>query len=190
MNFSKEKVNEDFIGKIYFDENNKSINVEDLLKNGEKCIYDLDIQPVDLSIIDDRIILANYYGKCLTVYDKDLNLLKRIDKINGKGFQPIAIQVNLKEKFIYICDFENFKILMTDFHFNLIKSIGSQGALRDICYKKEDLLICDYGNIRIQIYSKDLEFIKSIKLDYQPWRLKATNSIICVMADTLRKIHF
>ena len=56
MNFSKEKVNEDFIGKIYFDENNKSINVEDLLKNGEKCIYDLDIQPVDLSIIDDRII--------------------------------------------------------------------------------------------------------------------------------------
>ena len=62
---------------------------------------------------------------------------------------------------------------MADSDFNLIKLVGSYGTVKtqffyptDICYKIECLNICETRNKRVQIYSKDLLFVKSIKLDY------------------------
>ena len=148
-------------------------------------MYNLNVGPTDILIIYDKILLACEADECLQIYDKDFNLIKRIDKIDGlliDSFSPKSIASNSNEKIIYICDGDRNRILMTDFDFNLIKFVGSYGiednqfsCPTDICYKNESLYICDKWNGRVQIYSKDLKFVESIKLDYDSWKIKASN---------------
>ena len=186
------------MGKISLNEKKNQIDIEYLLKNGVKRIHDLGISPSGIELIDDQIVLANLFDKCLTIYDKEFKLIKRIDEINGEDFEPMGIASNSKDRIIYICDFSNLRITMTDFDFNFIKSVSSFAAENnefsfssDICYKSDTLYICDYLNSQIQVYSKDLDFLKSTKLDYKPWKIKASNSIICVMSSaSSRGIYF
>ena len=146
---------------------------------------------------NNQIISANYHDKCLTLYDKNFNLSKRIDRINGELFAPIGLTVNHTEMSIYISDYDNNRILNTDLEFNKLKSVGSSGSGDnqfngpfDMCFQNHNLYICDYYNKRIQIYSKDLEFLKTLKVDYLTWKIKASNSILCVESGDSSGIHF
>ena len=184
MRFSKEEMPENLIGNLYFE----PISFEDILEIGEKQIYNLGVSPNDILIIDDQIIVAGSYYNFLAIYDKQFNLVKIIDTINGETFSPIAVASNLEDRIIFICEDLKDRILMIDFDFNFIKSVDWCGQennqfnffYRDICYKNECLYICDTDNKRVQIYSKDLVLVKSIELDYKPWKIEASNSIICV----------
>jgi len=162
INISKEKFNEDFVGKIYLDNKNKTIIVEDLLKNGEKRVYDLDSKPYGICSKDDQIIISHWDDECLKIYDKDLNFITRVDRINWEKFQPLRILANFEKKQFYICDTLNDRILITDLDFNFIKTVGSKGSQNcqfnypiDICFSNSKFYICDYYNKRIQVYSKD-----------------------------------
>ena len=104
INISKEKFNEELLGKIYLDIKNKSITVEDLLKNGEKHVFDLDSKPYDICLKDDQIIISYWDDNCLKIYDKDLNFIKRVDRINGEVFKPLTVLANLDDEKFYICD--------------------------------------------------------------------------------------
>ncbi len=125
INISKKKLNEDSVGKIYFD---KTIIVADLLMNGEKHVFDLDSNPNDICLNEDQIIISYWDDKCLKIYDKDLNFIKRVGRINGKEFKPCGILANFIEKIFYICDIQSHRILITDLDFNFIKSVGSKGS--------------------------------------------------------------
>ena len=172
------------IGKLYFE----PISFEDLLEIGEKRIYDLDVSPNAILIIDDQIIVASIGYECLQIYDKQFNFVKIIDKINGETFSPNALASNLEDKIIFICDYVNSRILMVDFDFSFIKSAGSCASESyefdnypsDICYKNECLYICDASNERVKIFSKDLVFVKSIELGFEPNKIRASSSIICI----------
>ena len=197
VKISNEKANEDLIGVIYFGIRNKSTDIEELLKNGEKKIFDLNIKPRNLVLIDDQIIISSFDDRCLMAYDKDLNFIKRIDRINGEIFAPLALECNFKEKKAYICDCLNHRVWMTDLDFNFIKSVGTFGTddyqfsyPNDLCYKNCNLYVCDHRNKRIQVYSNDLEFLQLIKLDYRPWKIKSTNSIICIVSSEPQGIQF
>jgi hypothetical protein len=199
INVSKEKFKEDFVGKIYLENKNKSIIVEDLLKNAEKRVFDLVSGPNDICINNDQIIISYYEDKCLSIYHKNLNLIRKVDRINGEKFEPIAILSNFEKKQFYICDNLNHRILITDFDFNFIKSVGSKGSEKcqfdgpyDICFdiSTSQFFISDFGNKRIQVYSKDFDFITSFEVEYQPWLIKSTNSTICVEADNPDGIYF
>ena len=122
VRFSKEEMHDNLIGKLYFE----PISFEDLLEIGEKRIYDLGVSPNDFLIIDDQIIVASS-DRCLAIYDKQFNLVKRIDIINVETFVPIALASNLEDKIIFICDDLKYRILMLDFDFNFIKSVGWYG---------------------------------------------------------------
>jgi hypothetical protein len=94
---------------------------------------------------------------------------------------------------LYIADSQNHRIIKLDDEFNLIKSYGSFGAdfnqfvkPSGICFKNGILYICDYGNQRIQICDKDLELIDSVKVNYQPWMIKISNSLIFVQATCIK----
>jgi hypothetical protein len=185
------------LGKIYLDKKYKSITVEDLLKNGEKHVFDLDSKPCDICLKEDEIIISQWDDKCLKIYDKDLNFIKIVDRINGEEFDPSAILANFDEKQFYICDNLNHRILITDLDFNFIKSVGSQGSENcqfddpcDICFSNSKFYICDYFNKRIQVYSKDFDFVTSFKVEYGPWNIKSTNSTICVAASYPDGIYF
>jgi hypothetical protein len=87
--------------------------------------------------------------------------------------------------------------LITDFDFNFIQSVGSKGLKNcqfnfpiDICFSGSKFYICDYYNNRIQVYSKDFDFVTSFKVEYSPWKIKSTNSTICVVAFNIDGIYF
>jgi hypothetical protein len=176
---------------------NKSITVEDLLKNGEKHVFDLDSKPYDICLKDDQIIITHRSDKCLKIYDKDLNFISKVDRINGEEFQPLGILANFEKKQFYICDYLNDRILITDLDFNFIKSVGSKGSGNcqfdgpyDFCFSNSKFYICDFFNQRIQVYSKDFDFVTSFKVEYNPWKIKSTNSTICVVANSPSGIYF
>ena len=100
INISKEKFNEDLLGKIYLDNKNKTIIVAELLKNGEKHVFDLDSMPYDICSKDDQIIISHWDDECLKIYDKDLNFITRVDRINWEKFQPLRILANFEKKTI------------------------------------------------------------------------------------------
>ncbi len=90
-----------------------------------------------------------------------------------------------------------FRILITDLDFNFIKSVGSRGSEncqfngpRDICFSNSKFYICDFDNKRIQVYSKDFDFDTSFIVEYLPWKIKSTNSTICVAARYPDGIYF
>ncbi len=52
-----------------------------------------------------------------------------------------------------------------------------------MCLQNTILYICDYNNQRMQVYTKDLEFIKSHNLEYKPWKIRASASMVCIVSD-------
>ena len=105
--------------------------------------------------------------------------------------------LNRREKTLYISDYDNNRILIIDLEFNKIKSVGQSGSGDDqflgpfdMCFQNNTLYICDYYNKRVQIYSKDLELLRSLKVDYLTWKIKASNSKLCVESGDSSGIHF
>jgi len=161
-------------------------------------IYDLDFAPRDICSKEDQIIISSWDDpNCIQIHDKDLNLIKKVDRINGEEFYPSAILVNLDEKQFYICDSPNHRILITDLDYNFIKSVGSKGsemhqfnAPYDICFSGSKFYICDFDNKRIQVYSKDFNFVTSFEVEYFPMKIKSTNSTICIVGFYPEGINF
>ena len=177
-------MNEDLIGKLYFDvKNNSMVNFEELLMNGSHKNCKLSVHITYVTLMDDQILVA--HPNSIRIYDKDFYLVKRIEKISGLEFMPRCIQINSTDKFIYILD-KNCRILMTDLNFNLISSVGSKGTENDkfllpvdMCYINEKLFACDLKK-HVKIYSKDLNSIEYIFLDYVPLQMRATSSTIAI----------
>jgi hypothetical protein len=175
----------------------KTIIVAELLRNGKKHVFDLDSMPYDICSKDDQIIISHCDDFCLKIYDRDLNFIKKVDRINGEEFKPLGILANFEKKQFYICDMYKHRILMTDLDFNFIKSVGSKGSgncqfngPHDICFSNSKFYICDFHNKRIQVYLKDFDFDTSFKVEYCPWQIKSTNSTICVEAISPDGIYF
>ena len=78
---------------------------------------------------------------------------------------------------------------MTDYKFNLIKSVGSQGTSYnqfyepfDLCLLNNNLYVCDKINKRLQVLNNDLDFVESLKLDFHPLQIKSLNLMLAVQA--------
>jgi hypothetical protein len=48
----------------------------------------LDSGPYEICSKDDQIIISHLGSNCLKTYDKDLNFIRKVDRINGEEFQP------------------------------------------------------------------------------------------------------
>jgi hypothetical protein len=198
---SKKRINEEFIGDIYYlDKNKVDINVKDLLRNGKREIIELEeTNPFDIIVLpNNKLIIPDTNNKYLALYDQNFKLIKKIDRINGDMIYASRIALNQKECKIYFSDFHNHRILMTDLELNLIKTIGSRGNEnyqfkypRGMCICRRGLLyITDYLNDRVQIFSKNLEYIKTLKVDFRPSQIKASNYFLCSKNDSSRICYF
>ena len=187
FNVSKEFFKEKIIGEILY-QNESDVDVREFLVNGKTEIIELNHDVWEIIALDKtRVVLSNPGSDCLSFYDQNFNLLRNVERINGESFTPYGLACN--NNHLYIADQQNDKILMTDFEFNKIKSVGSYGNENDqfnrpygICLKNEIIYICDESDKKIQVYSKDLEFISSVSLDYYPWVIKASDSLVFVQA--------
>ena len=194
---SNEEIKETIIGKLSF--HNYTHNVQDLLRNGTHEIINLNVKPVEIIVLPNNFIISsNYEEKNLTLYDENFNLIKTVETLNKNYIlNPYGISVDMEEKRLFISEKEKNKILMTDFEFNEIKVIGTCGAGNQqfnnpcgIHFKTNHLYICDKGNKRLQIYSKDLDFVNSLKLDFEPWTTKASNLMLSIESAYVSGIWF
>ena len=91
---------------------------------------------------------------------------------------------------MYLLDFNNDRIIVTDFELNFIKYFGSQGDLDDqficplgILFKNGCVYVSDTANQRIQVFNQDLEHIKSLQLEFKPREVQTSNSVLAVTSD-------
>ena len=96
--------------KKFFEVNKK---VKDLLLNGKKEIVDFDA-PLDIIVFSNDYLLASF-KTYLKLYDKSLNMVRKIEEINGEEYCPAGIALNdddkvLKNTKLYICDTKNKRI--------------------------------------------------------------------------------
>jgi hypothetical protein len=165
--------------------------------------FKLDIAPsLDLCLLPNgHFCYAAFYS--ITIYDQSFNIVNRVNRINeeeNKLFfdinsnefeddDPSQIHLNgvafNKRNEIYVSDSIHDCILMMDFNLNLIKSFGTTGEENDqfrlpygLCCKNDRLYVCDFHNTRIQIFSLDIEYIDTIKLNCRPQSLGISDSTI------------
>ena len=186
MSISDKKIDTNMIANVKF-----CHEIVDLLFNGKREVYKIARKTNDVIALPKNQMLASCFGKkCLILYDQDIKQIRVISSINGKEFDPIKATCNFEEKKLYIVDFENDKVLMTDLEFNLIKSFGSSGsednqiqAPFDLCLINNNLYLSDTGNKRIKIFSTDLELLNSLKVNFEPLQIKGLNSIFAVQTE-------
>ena len=177
------------IGELQFDHSLKGIDVADLLQNGKHEMFEVGRVNDIIVLPNNQILMAHYLPGFLGFYDEHLKCVMRIDKINGEKFSPVGIALHSKEKKLFIADNLNQRIIMTDLEVNFIKSVGSEGAKinqfdgpYDLCLLNNNLYVCDYNNKRIQVYNTELIFSKSLRVDYQPWKIKTSNSMLFIQS--------
>ena len=197
LEVSMQEIDEKLVGNLHYAL--KNVNITDLLKNGNKEIFDIQVNPHDIiEFPNNQIIFSIHINKCLALMDQNLNLVKIIDRIDNETFAPLGIAINKEEKRFYISDSRNNRIIMTNLEFKKIKSIGSKGKENnqfdrssDLCFRKDNLYVCDYLNKRVQVYTSELEYVKTLRVGYNPWKIKASDVILCVEAgDQSPGIHF
>ena len=159
------------------------ISLQENIENAQKTIP---LRPLDLCVFSpERLLISDYVTRGLAIVDENFEIVKQIDNVNGDAFCPFAL-ANSKDT-IYATDGENMKIHVFDFE---RKIVGSVSTIDDasghpykpygICYTNEILYVCDLCNNTIQTYTNQLKFIKSFKLDCQPWHIKVIDDIACV----------
>ena len=143
---------------------------------------------------NNRLFIVNYLNdgindlrKCITIHDENYNLIKKVEKINGKFFTDIKeLAINQEKGEVYISECYSDRIIVTDFELNFIKYffgwIGEDhlNSPYGICFKNGYLYVADGENNRIQIFNQDLEYIESLKLEYEPFQVQVTNSLLAV----------
>ena len=164
-------------------------NIREQIRSAQYTINDLEIRPFDSIILpNDLILFANRDDKKLTLCDDNFRIIKTIDKIENRGFYPEAVAVALDgPKRIYFTNRDSHEVIMTDLNLNKIKSFGSIGLSNcqfndpcGICYIEGFVYVCDSKNERIQVLNSDLEYCKSVSLDYEPWLIKGSNNVVCI----------
>lgn len=141
----------------------------------------------------DFIALPNGYIILLTVHftliilDQNYHFVREITNVNGDYLYVKGLCYNEDENVFYISDKHHRKILMVDWHFNLMRSVCSKGTdehqfdnIEGLCFKNENLYVCDTSNNRIQIFDSILNLVNSLKLDFSPLNIKVSESLICI----------
>ena len=166
---------------------------------------DPSVAPCDFCAIDDdHLLLTNYKERKLVLYDKNLDQIKKINKIetNSSLDEPenesidkenlgsVCIDINQTREFIYISDYNNHKVIKCDLNYRSVKVTEGQTENNSkfkhpfgISFHEDSLYVCDCSNKRIQKLNGDsLNFVAFFDLDYKPWRIKIGNNVACVRA--------
>ena len=197
---SIKKIDQETFGEIYsIDSNNHSNN--DLLKIENKEFVRLDYRPKQLMVLPNNQLLVLHFIKYvtgITILDDNYNIIKKIDKINGEKLSHLReVAINERKGELYFSDYQNHRIIVTDFELNFIKYFGSFGGSNSsyqffhplgICFKNEYFYVCDSTNKRIQKFNQDLVFVNSLETKYNPFRVQVSNSMIVVASET--RVYF
>ena len=162
------------------------------LKKEEFDIFELKTRPQDLVVLQNNYVIVAGWDDDLTLYDSNFKVLKSINEINGNLVQPTGLAVNYLTNELFISDIDNHQIITTDFEFNEIKKFGSRGSNNEqfsfpagLCFCRNNYLyVCDDGNKRIQVFDAELEYLKTVLLDYHPRKIKLSSTVAFIRGYT------
>ena len=88
---SKEIVTSKILGDIWY-QNKSVVDVKELLANGKTEIIELYERVFDILALDkNRFVCSNPFSNCLTFYNQNFNLIRKVDLINGESFNPYGL---------------------------------------------------------------------------------------------------
>jgi len=178
---SEEFIPESLLGQVDYHFNN---HIE-AIKDKDCLIVDLGFHtlPRSFHTLPNGDVTFFDHG-FLKIYDKKFKLLKTIDKINHRTFNPQYLTSTGKDS-IYLTDLKNNQIIQTDFDFNFIKQFGSKGSSNQqfkfplgITFHEDSIYICDYGNERIQKLSQNLNYQETYPLKSNPRDIKIIKIVL------------
>ena len=174
-------MSKNLIGHLNVKRNNelRFNEIKSIFDTSESQVVDMVTNPNDICVLQTgNLLMANTTQKNLTLFDKNLNLMRTIDKFQDVAFSPSRIVCDDVDR-IYIIDHSIYQVIMLDLNLNKIKCVGSKGQQADqfdlpngIAYLSKKIYVCDTNNKRLQLLTSDLEFIGTLPLEYQPWLIK------------------
>ncbi len=151
---------------------------------------------------NDTVLVSNYtFGVMLMdkYFTKSIPINNAETNINMNS-STISIATNNIDK-IYVAQLNTHEVLMTDMDLKLIRRIGGYGSrdlrLRNdfddmdkdrdylayptsVFYYKGLVYICDHRNYKIQVYTENLDYYGTLKLDFKPYQLCIANDLIAI----------
>ena len=91
---------------------------------------------------DDRLMMSNFYFGAICLYNSEIELIRKIEKIDENTFKPNVIATNGTDR-IYMSDVFKDRIIMTDFDFKLLNTYELPKFVSGLCYANNLLYICD-----------------------------------------------
>lgn len=158
-----------------------------MLQNGTYEIFEVGKSWDIIALPNNQILMVNF-NDCLDIFNSEnLELVMRINKINGRAFRALGIAIDLQDKKYFMTDLLSQRILVTDYEFNLVNFVGSEDLNTtkfdgpyDLCLTRKNIYICDQYKKNIHIYTKDLVFVKSLEVKCIPWKIKAINYMLFI----------
>ena len=112
-----------------------------------------------------QLVVGEWRGKKVIVFDKDGNRIQRIECERLKGATGVAVD---EDDSIYVADGTSDSILKFSKEGKLVKVVGQRGAQpgefntpRSVKIINDKLYICDHCNHRVQILNRDMEYVES-----------------------------
>lgn len=153
---------------------------------------------------DNYLVLV--YNEKLESYDMNLQLVRKIDKINNKKLNCCMAATNNQDK-IYLCEYNSHKIKIIDYRFNQLNEPFNDSKQQkisnrltsneytgfyypyDMCFQNNCLYVCDLSN-RIIKLTQNLEYEFEFKVDFQIRQMIILNQVICLNTFNYDKIYF
>lgn len=198
--FTRNKVNETQ-KKVQVQENKTKIDLltqlnaviqdaklKDQLKSRAHEEIDLQIQPTDICVLpDETLMVISWNNKCLIIYDKHFKQIKLIESIRKNTFRAFSACTNAVDT-IYISDFENNRIIMTDLDFEFYKSAivcpSIPGRPYGIRFYNDWLYVCDPNNKRVHKFNSNLVLHSYYTVETRPYQIQIYNDIVLLSSCT------
>lgn len=192
FNTNDQLIDSSLIGTIDFNSDDTNLplfdrlSIHSRLKSNHFDYVDLQVRSTDSCVIKSKgssssLLTANFRDKNLTLFNENFELIQKIDKLKEIAQEPFAITTNQINR-IYLCDRENHHVSILDYDFNVLSSIGKCGTKsyqfqypRGIEYSIHTIYICDWQNKRIEIYTDDLVYKRTFRLNYFPIQVKISD---------------
>lgn len=130
------------------------------------------------SLSDNKLIATSTDQNSIFIFDKNFNYIQLITNINNLTLKsPMSICSDSYEN-VYVCDFGNNRIIITDYEFINVKKIifgnknnvgmgfdfGQFSEPIDICYHLNSLYVLDKHNSHVQVFSSNGDFKRQLVL--------------------------
>lgn len=128
--------------------------------------------PVDLEFYNEKFFILDSKNYMIQVFDNEMNY---VSQIGSKGYLGVKFDLPsslaLINDRVYVCDFNNDRIVKLDKTFSKIKIVlerkfkeGRLSRPSGIAFVTEydQVIIADRGNAKIQIFNKSLTYLESI----------------------------